>query len=155
GLAAIARLEAWARRRWPQMGGVTHAWSGQVLEPADLVGFAGRSPRYDRAYLVSGDSGEGLTTGVAASLLLRDLIVTGRSPWAQLYEPRRQMHRGLGEYLKENLDSVRHWAELLGKGEVESVDDVPRGHGARLRIAGQQVAAYRDAAGDLHLRSAV
>jgi glycine/D-amino acid oxidase-like deaminating enzyme/nitrite reductase/ring-hydroxylating ferredoxin subunit len=155
GRTAIARLETWARRRWPQMGGIAHAWSGQVLEPADYVGFIGRSPRYERTYLVSGDSGEGLTTGVAASLLLRDLITTGGSPWAQLYDPKRQMHRGLSEYLKENLEAVRHWGELLAKGDVELLDDIPRGHGARIKIAGQQVAAFRDDKGALHLRSAV
>jgi Rieske Fe-S protein len=65
------------------------------------------------------------------------------------------MHRGLAEYLKENLESVRHWAELLGKGDVESLDDIPRGLGTRARIRGRQVAAYRDGDGELHLRSAV
>jgi Rieske Fe-S protein len=155
GTAAIDRLEAWARQHWPQMGPLAHAWSGQVLEPADYVGFAGRSPRYDRVYLVSGDSGEGLTTGVAAALLIRDLVTLGTSPWASLYEPSRQMHRGLTEYLKENLDAVRHWAELLSRGDVDSLDEIQPSQGARIRLDGQQVAAYRDEAGALRLRSAV
>ncbi|MBV8186378.1 MAG: FAD-dependent oxidoreductase [Alphaproteobacteria bacterium] len=155
GAAAIARLEAWARQHWPQMGPITHAWSGQVLEPADLVGFAGRSPRYDHVYLVSGDSGEGLTTGVAAAMLVRDLAMSSTSPWTALYEPSRQMHRGLAEYLKENLDAVRHWAELLGRGDVDSLDEIAPAQGARLKLGGQQVAAYRDETGGLHVRSAV
>lgn len=155
GAAPVARLEAWARRHWPQMGAVAHAWSGQILEPADYVGFAGRSPRYDHVYLVSGDSGEGLTTGVAAAMLVGDLMMSGATPWAQLYAPSRQMHRGLTEYLKENLDAVRHWAELLGRGDVDSLDDIEPSHGARIRLGGQQVAAYRDETGQLHLRSAV
>jgi glycine/D-amino acid oxidase-like deaminating enzyme/nitrite reductase/ring-hydroxylating ferredoxin subunit len=155
GASAIARLEAWARRHWPQMGPLAHAWSGQVLEPADYVGFAGRSPRYERAYLVSGDSGEGLTTGVAAALLIRDLMTLGSCRWASLYEPSRQMHRGLTEYLKENLDAVRHWAKLLGRGDVDSLDEIQPAQGARVRLGGQQVAAYRDEAAELHVRSAV
>jgi hypothetical protein len=155
GAAADARLEAWARRQWPQMGPVTRAWSGQVLEPADYVGFAGRSPRYDHVYLVSGDSGEGLTTGVAAAMLVRDLAMSGTSPWANFYEPSRQMHRGLTEYLKENLEAVRHWAELLGRGDVDSLDEIQPSQGARLKLGGQQVAAFRDETGGLHLRSAV
>jgi glycine/D-amino acid oxidase-like deaminating enzyme/nitrite reductase/ring-hydroxylating ferredoxin subunit len=155
GAAAVARLETWARQHWPQMGPVAHAWSGQVLEPADHLGFAGRSPRYDRVYLVSGDSGEGLTMGVAGAMLIRDLVTSGSSSWAQLYDPSRQMHRGLSEYLKENLDTVRHWAELLGRGDVDSLEEIRPSQGARVRLGSQQAAAYRDQAGTLHVRSAV
>ena len=154
GQTAIARLEAWARRRWPRMGAITHAWSGQVLEPADYVGFIGRSPRYERTYLVSGDSGEGLTTGVASSLLLRDLITAGGSPWMQLYDPKRQMHRGLAEYVKENLEAVRHWGELLAKGDVDSLDDIPRGHQAGFAVRNSDAGSVRVAIDGFHITPA-
>ena len=37
-------LENWARDRLPQMGEVTHRWSGQCLEPADWRGLYRAKP---------------------------------------------------------------------------------------------------------------
>jgi hypothetical protein len=155
GGARIGRLEGWARARHPAMGAVAYAWSGQVYEPADYVGFIGRSPEHQEVYLVTGDSGQGLTTGVAASLILNDLMAGRENPWADLYAPSRQMHRGLGEYVKENVEAARHWVELVAKREVSSLDEIKPGEGALARMDGKPVAAYRDDAGELHLRSAV
>jgi Rieske Fe-S protein len=77
------------------------------------------------------------------------------NPWADLYNPSRQMHRGLGEYLKENLEAAKHWLELAGPGEITSVAEIAPGDGAVVKIHGKPVAAYRDETGDLHLNSAI
>jgi glycine/D-amino acid oxidase-like deaminating enzyme/nitrite reductase/ring-hydroxylating ferredoxin subunit len=151
----IARLEAWAREHWPAMGEVIYEWSGQVIEPADYVGFIGRSPQYREVYLVTGDSGQGMTTGAAAALILSDLMAGRGNSWAGLYEPSRKMHHGFTEYVKENVEAARHWLEHLGPGEVGSVDEIAPGHGALVKMHGKPVAAYRDEQGQLHLNSAV
>lgn len=155
GAARIAALETWARERYPQMGGLGYAWSGQVYEPADYVGFIGRSPQHERVYLASGDSGQGITTGAAAALILSDLMNGRDNPWAGLYEPGRQMHRSLGEYVRENLEAAKHWLELVGPGEVRSAEQIPPGEGAILKHHGKPLAVYRDEAGQVHARSAV
>ncbi len=62
GERRFAALEKWARERLPDMGEVTHRWSGQVLEPVDKVGFIGKSPDNEHLFLVSGDSGQGSPT---------------------------------------------------------------------------------------------
>ena len=154
GPERIARLEQWARARYPQMGRIASAWSGQVYEPADYVGFIGKSPEHDQVFVATGDSGQGMTTGGVAGLLLRDLMNERRNPWAELYEPRRQMHRGLGEYVRENLEAAKHWVELIGPGEAASLEKVQVGDGALVKLGGKPVAAYRDESGELHLRSA-
>jgi glycine/D-amino acid oxidase-like deaminating enzyme/nitrite reductase/ring-hydroxylating ferredoxin subunit len=151
----IARLEAWTRERWPSLGPLAYRWSGQVNEPADYVGFIGRSPRYKEVYLATGDSGQGMTTGGVAALMLRDLMNGRTSPWAKLYSPTRKMHHGVASYFKENLEAARHWIELVGPGEVASVADIPAGQGAIVKMKRKPVAAYRDESGELHLRSAV
>jgi len=155
GELRIRKLETWARARWPAMGRLTHAWSGQVYEPADYVGFIGRSPQHGEVYLVSGDSGQGLTTGGAAALILADLMNDADNPWARLYAPSRPMHRGLGEYLKENLGAAKHWLDAAGAGDAPDTDHIPPGDGALVKIGGKPVAAYRDEAGELFLRSAI
>jgi nitrite reductase/ring-hydroxylating ferredoxin subunit len=151
------------RSRWRRRAAVRHGRGGAtlgitsklILWPADFVGFIGRSPQYEGVYLCTGDGGQGLTTGVTASLLLRDLMTGSDSPWTDLYAPSRQMHHGLGEYVKENVEAARHWVELVAAREVGSVDDIMPGKGALVRLHGKPVAAFRDDVGDLHLHSAV
>jgi glycine/D-amino acid oxidase-like deaminating enzyme/nitrite reductase/ring-hydroxylating ferredoxin subunit len=155
GAERIVHLEQWARARYPQAGRLAYAWSGQVYEPADYVGFIGKSPQHDNVFVATGDSGQGMTTGGVAGLLLRDLMNGRSSPWAELYDPSRQMHRGLGEYLKENMEAAKHWVELIGPGDVASLDKLQAGEGALVKLGGKPVAAYRDESSELHLRSAV
>jgi nitrite reductase/ring-hydroxylating ferredoxin subunit len=119
------------------------------------VGFIGASPEHHEVYLVTGDSGQGMTTGALAGLILRDLLAGRPNPWAALYDPSRLMHRGLVEYVKENVEAAKHWLELVSAREVESVDDIAPGEGALVRLHGKPVAAYRDEAGELSLHSAV
>ena len=79
--ARFAALESWARERLPQMGSITHRWSGQAMEPADYLGFVGRNGSDQHRYIVTGDSGQGITNGVIGSLLISNLVVDGNNPW--------------------------------------------------------------------------
>jgi hypothetical protein len=151
----IGALESWMRERWPQAGAIAYAWSGQVYEPQDYVGFIGRMPGYDACYLITGDSGQGITTGVAASLVLRDLMNGDENPWAEVYDPRRSPHRGIGEFIKENIEATRHWVEILGAGEVKSIADIAAGEGAIIKSEGKPVAAYKGENGEVQAVSAL
>ncbi len=83
-----ARLEAWARERFPTIWDVAFRWSGQVLETIDGLAFIGRNPRdAPNVFIASGDSGMGMTHGTIAGLLLTDLILGRANPWAALYDP--------------------------------------------------------------------
>ena len=73
-------IEAWIRQLVPDLGKEVHRWSGQVLDTIDYCGFIGRNPGSERVYVVTGDSGQGMTHGALAGLLLKDLIVSGASP---------------------------------------------------------------------------
>ena len=58
------------------------------MESMDGLAFIGRNPKDDpNVYIVTGDSGAGLTHGTIGGILLRDLIVGRDNPWAPLYEP--------------------------------------------------------------------
>lgn len=148
-------LTAWTRTYFPAFRDATHRWSGQVLEPIDYVGFIGRNPGNERVYIVTGDSGQGITSGAVAGLLIADLIVSGASPWSELYDPGRTPIAAAAEYLKENLAAVRNFTEYLTGGEVASVDALKPGQGAVVRRGLHKVAAYRDDSNTLHQRSAV
>ncbi|MCH8685095.1 FAD-dependent oxidoreductase [Pedomonas mirosovicensis] len=147
-------LEAWARRHYPQLQSVDYRWSGQVMEPVDYLPFTGRNHGNQRIYIHTGDSGQGMTNGVAGSLILRDLIVGHENPWCEVTDPQRISLTAAGEFLKENIDAASHWAEHLTGGEVASTNDIPPGQGAILRDGLKKLAIFRDESGTLHVRSA-
>jgi glycine/D-amino acid oxidase-like deaminating enzyme/nitrite reductase/ring-hydroxylating ferredoxin subunit len=147
-------LEAWARKYFPMAAEVTHRWSGQVMEPIDYCAFIGLSPGRKRTYVATGDSGQGITGGVAAGLLLADLIADGKSRWEALYDPSRKPVRAAAEFARENAAVVKNYAEYLTGGDVASLDALAPGQGALVRRGTKKIAAYRDQKGNLHLRSA-
>ena len=94
GAERYARLEAWARERFPMIERVEFHWSGQVMEPVDGVAFIGRNPGDPRnVYLATGDSGMGMTHGTIAGILITDLLTGRECAWAPLYDPSRKTLR--------------------------------------------------------------
>lgn len=155
GDARFSRLEAWLRPLVPALGREVHRWSGQVMNTLDHCGYIGRDPSEERTFIVCGDSGQGMTHGVLAGLLLKDLILSGSSPWEQVYDPARKSMRAAGTYVSENSTAVRNFAEYLLPGEIGSADELAPGEGGILRDGVKRLAASRDRQGVLHVRSAV
>lgn len=150
------RLEEWARERWPAIQAVEFRWSGQVMEPADGVAFIGRNPGDENVYIVTGDSGMGMTHGAMSGIILRDLILGRENPWTSLYDPARKPWSAPVEFLRENLNvAARFVADRIAGGDIQSVDALGPGQGGLLERDGQKIAAYRDEAGVLHELSAV
>jgi len=150
------RLETWTRERFAAAGAVVARWSGQIMEPADGLAFIGRSPDGERGvFIVTGDSGNGMTHGALAGALLTDLVLGRANPWASLYDPRRTSLRALGELLRENANVAVQYAHWLRAGDVPTVNEVLPGQGAVMRRGLRMVAVYRDEAGACHERSAV
>lgn len=157
GAERFARLEQWMRERFPTAQAVTLRWSGQVMEPMDGVAFIGRNPGdASNVYIATGDSGMGMTHGTIAGMLLTDLILGRPAPWAALYDPARKMLRAPLEYAKENLNvAAQYFDDYLGRGDIQSADELAPGQGAVLRRGLAKIAAFRDHDETLHEYSAV
>ena len=149
-------LERWTAERFPTTA-VEHRWAGQVMEPVDSLAFIGRNPGDEQVYVITGDSGHGMTHGILAGMLIPDLIAGRESPWASLYEPSRKTLRAGARFAKAGLAMAGHYAEWVtgAEGQVGSADEIAAGAGAVLRRKGAPIAAYRDPGGTLHERSAV
>jgi glycine/D-amino acid oxidase-like deaminating enzyme/nitrite reductase/ring-hydroxylating ferredoxin subunit len=147
-------LEAWIRNLVPDLGGVTHRWSGQCLDTIDYSAFSGRNPGSKNVYVHTGDSGQGLTHGVVGSLIIARMINQGEELWQELYGPERKTGSAIGTFISENLTTIKNLAEYVAPGEVGSFDEIERGHGAIVRQGLKKVAAYRDDQGALHAYSA-
>jgi nitrite reductase/ring-hydroxylating ferredoxin subunit len=150
----IPRLETWARERFPRARAMVAAWSGQIQEPADGMAYIGELPGHEGIYVCTGDSGNGLTHGTIAGLLLPSLIQGRPHPWQKLYAPGRTRFHAIGELAKEAAQSNVPYADWVRGGDVDSIDDIKPGHGATIRRGLHVIAAYRDDHGHCWLKNA-
>jgi glycine/D-amino acid oxidase-like deaminating enzyme/nitrite reductase/ring-hydroxylating ferredoxin subunit len=150
------RLEAWARARFSNIQAIEFQWSGQVLEPVDHVAFIGRNPLDEpNVFIATGDSGQGLTHGTIAGMLLTDLILNRPNPWADIYNPSRLSAKASGGLAGDNLSQATRFVGGISESDVDSEDVIERDSGAIVRRGVKKVAAYRDQVGHLYERSAV
>jgi len=153
GEGRFERLEKWTRARFP-IEEVTSRWSGMVCESADGLAFLGRDNVEENVYIATGDSGQGMTHGAIAGMLITDQICNRQNGWTALYNPSRVTARAVGEYLKGNADVVSELLEWLTPGAVKSEDSIAPGSGAIVRRGLGKVAVYRDEQGEFHECSA-
>jgi glycine/D-amino acid oxidase-like deaminating enzyme/nitrite reductase/ring-hydroxylating ferredoxin subunit len=150
----FAELWRWTRKRFPMMGRIEFCWSGHIVEPTDTVAFIGRMPGEENIFVVTGDSGQGMTHGTIAGLLLTDLINERKNAWADLYNPARLTSILTTGFFTENLKVTTHYADWLTEGEVSS-DEIDNDEGCIVRRGLTKLAAYRDEQGMLHERHAI
>jgi glycine/D-amino acid oxidase-like deaminating enzyme/nitrite reductase/ring-hydroxylating ferredoxin subunit len=152
--ARFLALGAWMRNLLPDLGKELHRWSGQIQDTIDYCAFIGLNPGDKRTFIVTGDSGQGITHGAVSGMLIRDLILQGQSPWQEVYDPARKPLKAAGTFISENLTAPKNFLEYVAPGELNSWDELAPGQGAIIRKGLKKVAAYRDDEGTLHLRSA-
>jgi glycine/D-amino acid oxidase-like deaminating enzyme/nitrite reductase/ring-hydroxylating ferredoxin subunit len=151
-----SNLEEWTRIRWPEAREIVYRWSGQVMEPEDYMGFIGRNPMdKENVYIATGDSGQGMTHGTIAGILIPDLIMGRPNRWAKLYDPSRLSFKAAGDFLKENINVAAQYRDWVTGGDVSHVNDLDHGQGAVVRRGLKKIAAYRDDNGILHEMTAV
>ena len=153
----FAKLERWTRDHFPFVGDVTDRWSGQVMEPVDGVAYLGRNPGDKNVYVVTGDSGNGMTHGTIAGMLITDLVAGRENPWTKLYDPARKTLKPsvIADYISENANVAAQLRDYVTSGDEPSADKIKHGEGAILREGVKKIAAYRDENGTLHKLSAV
>jgi glycine/D-amino acid oxidase-like deaminating enzyme/nitrite reductase/ring-hydroxylating ferredoxin subunit len=150
-------LESWARERWPVIEDVEFRWSGQVMEPVDGLAFIGPNPMDDEnVYIATGDSGNGMTHGTIAGILLTDLIAGRENPWAELYDPSRKSLKAARDFAGENINVAGELVKgYITGGEVSSVEEIRPGEGAIIQRGLSKVAVYRGDDGTAHELSAI
>lgn len=148
-------IERWTREHFPTAHTVAYRWSGEVMEPSDGLAYLGRNPMDDdNVYLITGDSGNGMTHCTIGAMLVSDLIGGRDNPWKDIYDPSRKPVHGLADFAHEQANVMARYGEWLTGGDVDSVQEIPAGEGAVLRDGLRKIAVYRDAQGGLHAVSA-
>jgi len=152
-----SNLVTWTKERWPMMGEVVYRWSGHIIEPIDSLAFIGRNPGdFDNVYIVTGDSGNGMTHGtLGGGILIPDLIMGKPNRWEKLYDPSRKMTNEKMEFIKYNLDVVKQMKDWVTGGDVKDIEEIPCDSGAVMRSGLTKTAVYKDSEGRVFRCSAV
>ena len=131
--ARFTALEEWAKKHFPVSGPAKYRWSGQVQEPADGLAYIGKAPTANpNVYVITGDSGMGLTHGTIGGMLISDLIEGKSNPLESLYDPSRKPTgavTSLEDFASENTRSMSGYTAFLTPGEVKSIGRHPDRHG--------------------------
>lgn len=133
---------------------VDQFWSAQDLISLDKVPYIGQMTGDDpNILLATGFAKWGMTNGIAAGLLLSDLLIGTPNRFRGLFDPNRSKlnKQDAKQFAKNNADVA---IELL-KGKVSrtsrSADDLGNDEGGLVRHDGKMVGGYRDPSGELHL----
>lgn len=148
-------IEDWTRKHFPVLETV-YRWSGQVMEPMDGIAFIGHNPLdHDNVYIVTGDSGNGMTHCSFAGLLITDLINGKENKWQELYKPWRftfsESAPVFKQMMHEFLSYMKQLPNLNGAGKLA---DVKNGEGKIVDMLEEKFGVYRDQDGLLHIVSA-
>lgn len=158
-ISEIERFENlvhWTKTHFPYFMKPDYRWSGQVMEPLDLLAYIGRNPGDENIYIITGDSGNGMTHGTLGGILINDLILGKENPLEKIYSPSRITWQTGGDYLSEMGSMVynmgRGW--LSSDDAISEVSDLGIGDGAVFSRGLDKITIYRDEKGYLHSCSA-
>jgi glycine/D-amino acid oxidase-like deaminating enzyme/nitrite reductase/ring-hydroxylating ferredoxin subunit len=147
-------LEKWASERYPDIK-FDYRWSGQIQEPADFIAYIGLDPGTENVYIVTGDSGLGITHGTLGGKLISDMILDIPNPWKTLYDPKRLKMKAMPEVLKHLAEVNLQFKDYFKGGDVTDIEDIIPGEGGVVCKGINRYAVYKDENGKVTACSAV
>jgi glycine/D-amino acid oxidase-like deaminating enzyme/nitrite reductase/ring-hydroxylating ferredoxin subunit len=148
-------LVEWTKKRFPLAGELIYQWSGQVMEPVDYMAFIGKNPGDDNVYIITGDSGNGMTHGTIGGMIVSDLIQGRENRWADFYSPTRMPLRTPKRFLTEMFNTIKQYGSFINKTDIHELDQLGPGEGAILSKGLRRLAIYKDEQNNVHAFSAV
>lgn len=144
-------LRTAAQRFWPQSREVAH-WSAQdcmTLDGVPYIGvFSNATPNW---YVATGFQKWGMSSSMVAASILCDLILGQQNDHAEVFSPQR-FHAGASA--KNLLEAGRQALKGLGREfltlPMESVAELPPGHGGVVEHQGVKVGVYKEENGTVH-----
>jgi glycine/D-amino acid oxidase-like deaminating enzyme/nitrite reductase/ring-hydroxylating ferredoxin subunit len=146
-------IETWARRYFP-IEEIVYRWSGQVMEPMDGIAFIGRNPMdKDNVFIATGDSGNGMTHGTIAGMLIDDLINGRDNDWERIYNPSRfKIFKSGNIFFSEMIGGIRKYYETNPKHpDAVAISSIKPGDGKIIELEGKKYGCYCDQDETLHL----
>lgn len=147
-------LEA-ARQYYPDCK-VEARWSAQDCMPHDGIPFIGKySLLTPHLYVATGFQKWGMTSSMAAAMILSDLLSGKENPYQEVFCPQRiNVRAGAGNLMRDTAVSVNGLLKGLCHRPKDSVESLPSGHGGIVTVDGKRYACYKDEEGEIHKISA-
>ncbi|MBC7607165.1 MAG: FAD-dependent oxidoreductase [Burkholderiales bacterium] len=149
------KLIEWTKERFPSVEDIVLKWSGQVMEPVDSLAYIGKNPGDDNIYIITGDSGNGMTHGTLGGIIITDIITGKDNPWIEMYSPSRITLKTTSDYLHELGNMVMQYGDWLGDAGIKNPEDLKPGEGGIVSSGFKKIAVYRDEENNLHTCTAV
>ena len=129
-------------------------WSTQDCMTLDSIPYVGNfTSDTPNMYIVTGFGKWGMTNSMASAMLLRDLIVKGKSPWQDVYNPsRKSVAASAVNFVVENFNVAQ---KLIGgkiapiSGDIDA--DIKPGEARIIELHGKRAGEYRDEQGTIHI----
>lgn len=147
-------LREWAEKYFPKMK-VQYQWSGQIIEPIDSIAYIGLNPSNKRVYIATGYSGNGMTYGTIAGMLLSDLIMANKNILAEIYDPSRKNLKSAGTFIEENANVALQYLEVMTPKKPLSWESMQKEEGIVAQDGLQKVAVYKGKNGRICKFSAI
>ena len=149
------KLETWMRNFFVA-GEVIYKWSGEVFETLDGLAHIGRNPGSDaNVYIVTGDSGNGMTHGIIASFIIGDQIEGKLNKYENIYDPSRlHILKGGRKWMKEFLGGYIDYKKGIDKNDISELASLQLNEGTVISVDKNKFAVYKDIDGELHVLDA-
>lgn len=149
------RMERWTRNYFPMLQDITYRWSGQIMEPVDGLGFMGKNPGDETTYIITGDSGNGMTHATIGAMIISDTILGIKNKWEELYSPSRITPKSINDFTQELTNTLSQYSDWVKESDLKNTAELSVGEGGVLTSGLKKIALYRDLNNTLHAYSAV
>ncbi len=148
-------VESWTREHFP-IGEIIYRWSGQVMEPMDGIAYIGRNSfDHDNVYIITGDSGNGMTHCTFAGMLITDLINGRENKWEKLYSPSRINLKAGAQAIKQFFtETMLYLTQMPNFNGTDELAELKNGEGRIIDMLEEKFGVYRDLEGRLFIVSA-
>lgn len=149
------KLIEWTKKHFPVIDTIEFKWSGQVIQSLDSLAFIGKNPGDDNIYIITGDSGNGMTYGTLGGMIITDIITGKDNPWIKMYSPSRLTLKTSFDYLHEVGNMVGQFGDWFTAEDIKDAHDLKPGEGGIISVGLKKIAVYRDENNTLHTCTAV
>ena len=150
-----AKLEVWTREHFPDIETIVFNWSGQIMEPLDSLAYIGKNPGDENIYIITGDSGNGMTHGTLGGMIITDIINEKENPWVKIYDPSRITLNVFGDYIHEVGNMVAQFGDWFTTGHIQEINNLKPDEAVIISSGFKKIAVYRDTGNNFHSYTAV
>lgn len=150
--ACFRRLESHVRTFF-DVQEVSYRWSSQYFDPTDGLPYIGHLPGHpEHIYVATGFGGNGMIYGTLSAILLRDLLVTGKSELEELLDPNRiKPVAGFSNFVREAADVVgKLVGGLFPQEKLPVLADMANGEARVVEFEGKKMGIYKDERGKVY-----